>query len=272
MKQSWFVSVQIIYLFLYRLIFYGTIMDLLENLTTFYKLPIIAISERLPCQYLIAERFISPFTIYGTRYIICVIAIDRFMRIKFHQDYQQKFTTFWYNFTLSVYLAFVLYQSAVAFFFFINNDSKSIPKYSVPLNIIVFSLFIGLYIKSFIILKQHTTFSRNVRSTNADIIKITKFYFILYVVSTGILFAVNISHWVYKPTFQQSFNSPSKVIDYAILDLNPTLVGIINAIANMKINRKMNEKIKSLIPGKTPKTDPEILTTRANNKNAESKV
>lgn len=232
------------YLFLFRLIFYATIFDILGCLSTFYKYPMIILPAKVSCYYLISERFFSPFTTFGSRYIICVIAFDRFMRIKHLQEYETKFPKSWYRFLLFIFYISVLYQTCVPSIlniFYVGNRSTF--PLALPVNIIVFLLSTLLYTKSFYILNGYKKSNKSVSRTNSDITKITKFYFVLYMISSTCLLSVSIYNWFGKTRFGNQFDTTNEIIILVILNVIQNLTGIINAVVILVINRPIKRKL-----------------------------
>ena len=191
-----------------------------------------------------SRALFTPFTMYGTRYTICVIAIDRYMRIKHLQEYQAKFTVFWYRVMLASYALAVLFPSLTIVLSQVFEEPGWIPKLTVPINVIAFVLFVTLYTKSVIKLKQHTRSNQNLSNTETDIVKITKFYFILYLTSNLLLVAYNITSLMTKMN-DEHYRKTKKLVFHVLNNLNPTLVGIINSFAIMKINRPIKQKLLS---------------------------
>ena len=197
------------------------------------------------CHYLISERFFSPFTTFGSRYIICVIAFDRFMRIKYLQDYEIKFAKSWYRLVLFTFYLSVLYQTFVPSVLHIFYGIKSTVRFGLPVNIIVFLLAAGLYIESFCLLNQYKKSQQSISNTNSDIAKITKFYFLLYLISSTCLLCLSISNWFGKTRFGGQWDTTNKLIVLATLNIIPNLTGIINAVVILAINRAIKKRLLS---------------------------
>ena len=217
------------------------------NFSTMCRSLMIAIPESLPCAYLIAERFYGPLTTYATRYMILVIAVDRYMRIKHLQDYQVNFTRFRYRVMLGVYVLSVLYTALSYGISNAYNQSKWILRITTPVNVIGLILFITFYLKSVIMLKQHMRSNRSLSNTNHDILKITKFYFILYSISSvSILITAYISSIVNSQN-EKLLREDNVVIFLMLNNLNATLTGIATSLATLKINRTIKAKLSTWI-------------------------
>ena len=119
----------------------------------------------------------------------------------------------------------------------------SVSKFNTPLNLVAFVVFLVAYIKSFTILNKHRGTSRNISSTNNDIMKITKFYFTLYLISHGPLFAISVFNLIDKFRIMEKFQKENQLIFLEVTSLSSNLVGIINALIVLKMNRGIKVKI-----------------------------
>ena len=217
------------------------------NVSSLCKSLLLAFPEQLPCTYLIAERFFTPFTSYATRSMMFVIAFDRYMRIKHLQDYQIKFTTFWYRVMLGIYIASVFCVGLNYMLSNVFNQPEWIPRLNTPLNVIGLIIILIFYTKSYIILKQHVQSSRNLSTTNQDLVKITKFYLVFYLISNLLIFGTSYVSGRVIPQNEKLTKEDTAVIFFLANNLNNTLTGITTSLVTMKINRATKAKLSTYI-------------------------
>ncbi|XP_066912032.1 uncharacterized protein [Clytia hemisphaerica] len=230
----------------FRLIFYATMVEILMNISSFCKLPqLVTIPENLPCAYLIAELILTSFSGYGTRYMTCVIAVDRYMRIKYLQNYQVIFSTFWYRVTLGSYLMSVFCICSFHLLSNLSNQPQWIPRVITPLNFIALIIFLTLYIKSYIKLKQHMEESRNLSTTNQDLVKITKFYLIFYLISNLLIMCTSFATSLTKSQNEKRLKQDTTLAFLLANRLNNILTGIVTSLSTLIINRATRAKLST---------------------------
>lgn len=203
----------------------------------------IAFPENLPCAYLIADAMFSLFSSYGTRYV------DRYMRIKHLQEYHVKFSTFWYRVTLGSYLTSVFWVSLCHFLSNMFNQLQWIPRQITPLNVIGLIIFLTLYTKSYIKLKQHVEASRNLSTTNQDLTKITKFYLIFYLISNLLIMCISFASSLTKSQNEKPMKQDTSLAFLLASRLNIIITGIVTSLATLIINRAIKSKLSTYING-----------------------
>ena len=220
---------------------------MLMNVSSLCRSLLIAFPEKLPCAYLIAERMFSPFTSYATRYMTCVLAVDRYMRIKYLQDYQVKFSTFWYRMVLGIYITSVLFISLCYLLPNMFNQPEWIPRLTAPLNVIGLIIFLTFYTKSYIILKQHMESSRNLSTTNQDLVKITRFYLIFYIISNLLVLGTSFASSQINSQNGKLMKQDTAVLFLLANNLNNILTGIVTSLSTLIINRATKAKLSTYI-------------------------
>uniref|UniRef100_A0A7M5V6U4 G-protein coupled receptors family 1 profile domain-containing protein n=2 Tax=Clytia hemisphaerica TaxID=252671 RepID=A0A7M5V6U4_9CNID len=251
----------------FRLIFYSSINDILASLITLYKIPMVVVPNHITCSYLVAERFLSPFTRFASTSLVCLIGIDCLCRVKYLQDYQTKFTSLRFHILLFIFSETIIYQSLIHFVFnaFYNNNKTSL--YTHPVNSGVLTIFLVSYLASFKILNRHqrsTTVQRsNSLRSNRDIMKVSKSYFFLYLISYGFLFALYVARvWILADIMEQLIRG--NLVLYIEVCASIYLINaIINGIVVLRINRptkrrirRLGTRLRSRISGSRPAADP----------------
>lgn len=217
------------------------------NVSSLCKTILIAFPDALPCTYLTAERMFSPFTTYATRYITCLIAVDRYMRVKHLQDYHIKFTSFWYRVMLGSYLTSVFSASACHLLSDMYNQPQWIPRLVTPLNIVVLIIFLVLYTKSYIKLRQHVKQSRNISTTNRDLAEITKFYLVFYLISHFLVICTSFVFSAIKSRNEKLMKQDMTILFLLAITLNNMSTGIVTSISTLIINRATKAKLLTYI-------------------------
>ena len=156
--------------------------DICKAVSNIAIIPLLLHPIELPCSYIIALRLVSTATSQATSQFLGLISIDRFMRVRYLQNYSTVYNAFRYKLSICVFIVIVTIQSSIAFVIPVFYGKKH-SLYLLPLNIITFSAMIVIYIKTLSILNNHKRLHRQISNENQSITRITKFYFYLYLSS-----------------------------------------------------------------------------------------
>lgn len=201
------------------------------------------------CAYIIVLRLVSTTTSHASSMFIGLISIDRFMHVRFLQNYSTVFNAFRYKISIFVFFIVVTIQASISFIIPVFYGKKH-TVYLLPINISIFTIMIIMYLKTLIILKKHKKLRREISSENQNITRITKFYFYLYLSSQAFLLLAYqiVSKLNIGVADQKAIKSKGNLQFATVLVSQMTIiVGIVNAFAILSINRKIKENITSII-------------------------
>ena len=227
-----------------RLFHNSSIITILNSMTNFVHLKAILDPYETGCIFHYSLTCMLKFAIYSSRFMVPITAIDRFIHIKYHNNYSSIFTPLRFKMIHVVYFICTVYQSSIATVLVALKVDLTSLKFTLPLNVVTALGSIFLYLKSIHLLQRHvdtTTISTSQRS----IVKITSMYFYAYVFNMMIFlaqpFLVKMIHYIAGP------DSSALSVQLLVFHVTPTAIGIVNAFAFLKINRKCCGLLKSFL-------------------------
>ena len=164
--------------------------------------------------------------------MVPITAIDRYIHIKYHNNYSSIFSPFRFKIVHVLYFIFVFYQVSISMVI------------TMPLNAIFFIVVVSFYLKSIYLLKLHVN-SIELSSSKRNIVKIASRYFYFYLLNMIVLLIHPfVTRWIKNSEGEDSSAlSFNRVIFFAI----PTSIAVGNALSFLWINRKCRNLLKSFL-------------------------
>ena len=182
------------------------------------------------CTVLAAFYFIQIVSFYLTMYLFALTGIDRYLRIKYLEEYSNVFTKERFRFMMVLYLLICLAQSIVTIILNTANYIGYAFTYTFPVNVIVFVLVFISYSLSILKLREYQRTDQNISEHTRGIMKITKVYLYLFIATIGMIVIFQIL-WKYIEPDEFQIRAVRNFIG-----VWPSLTGIINGIAFIIIN------------------------------------
>ena len=174
--------------------------------------------------------FLRRISICLLLYLFLLSVVDRYLQIKYLDEYPNVFTKNRFRLTIGLYIIISVAQAIVIGFL----STKNYIAYSFwlvfPVNALVSITVITLYFLSILKLKEYQRTNRNISEAIKGTVRITKVYLYLFVATVVVL----ITTQALKRTIE-----PSGVLFKTIRKCTmilPSIVGTINAIAFVIIN------------------------------------
>ena len=100
------------------------------------------------CEFFYTMAFLRNWIIYNSTFTVVVVAIDRFIHVKYLNDYGRVLTSFRFNILLVLYIFCVLLQSCLHSFVNVLKGPFNAAFYVMPLNYSIFTVTVVIYVWS----------------------------------------------------------------------------------------------------------------------------
>ena len=213
-----------------KLLLYLSMVDIFTSLVSFLRITTLDPGSAENCNLGAIYYTIQLLSFYMSIYLYALTGFDRFLRIKYLEEYSNVFSKKRFYTVLSTYLFICLFQFIITGFL----DSQAYIGYTFqftfPINVIVMILIIVFYVLSMIYLRRYQRTNQNISEATKSVMKITVVYLYLFIFNIGTIVIVQI--------FLGSFKlSKSEVIGLRNLTgVLPPVIGTLNAIAFLIVN------------------------------------
>ena len=227
-----------------RLFHNFSIIDTLNSIVNFVHLKIILNPYQTDCRFYYGQRAFIQWTIFSSSFMVPITAIDRYIHVKYKNNYSSIFTPFRFKIIHVIYFICAVYQTSISIVIIVLKGLYADLIYILPLNVIGFVVVVSFNIMSIYILKKYMN-ETEISSTKRNITKIASIYFYFYLFNLVILLV--------QP-FLTRFIGNSEGVDSSALSVNrmmlfliPTFIAIGNALSFLWINRKCRNLLKSFL-------------------------
>ena len=204
----------------------------------------------MSCFEFISTNILKLFSVYFSGYFTLIVVLDRYIRVKYCNEYEQVFTPnklrILIGFVLFLTISFSIATPIVNY----NYGSGSAIPFTFSFNLMIFVLGIVLYILSVKKLSSHAENHRDISASNRNIVKFIKIHFFIFILGHGFIIFVHQGLLRFLSLFYKHiiFQYREEIACFLITNYNlPTLIGIINAVVLMIVNNKIRNVIKSRI-------------------------
>ena len=213
-----------------RLLMYLSCVDVFTSLVTLLRAFGVFPGFKHNCLLLATYYFFILLSGYMTFFLFALTGLDRYLRIKYLEEYSNVFTKKRFDFVMVLYVIVSLTQTIVTGVLNTQNYVGYAFKYTVPVNILVFITVFIFYFLSISKLREYQNAGTNISEATKSIMKITKVYLYLFAFTFGMLVVFQTLHTVIVSTRIQT------QIFKNLFGLWPSIMGIINGIAFIIIN------------------------------------
>lgn len=156
--------------------------EFFNSFVNFLHLKLILEPYKTECWYFYCLRFLLLWTVYSLFFITNIISLDRYIHVRYMNDYATVFTPLRFNAVFVINMAGSFYQSVASTAIVVIEGPFKAMKLTLPLNVVIPLCIIYLNIKSIFLLKRHNqTMNNTISFSGRSIIKISALYFNFYV-------------------------------------------------------------------------------------------
>ena len=219
-----------------------SIIDTFNSIINFVHLKAIIFDPyQTDCMEFYLLRFFLHWAIFSSSYMVPVTGLDRYIHIKYLNNYAIVFTPLKFITVFVLYFICALTQAVASVVLIVFKGAYADLKYTMPLNFSCFLLIVFLQLKSIYLLKNLSMIG--ISSSKRNIVKIASMYFYFYLLTSLVL----IVH-----SFVTKLLKNSRSVDLSLLSVNrvifftiPSFMAIGNALTFLWINRKCRTFLKS---------------------------
>ena len=223
-----------------KLLMYLSCVDLVSSIIALGRIPLFVNGEKTSCRTLSWTYFLSLLSIYASNYLFALTGFDRFLRIKYLEDYNQYFTCRRFRVIMAWYVFLTILQSGIGAYFNSKHHIGYASSYVMPINIIVVIITILFYALSIYKLRQLRKTNQAISDATKSVLKVTKIYLYLFVCSTG-------ATLIYQVVLNRlTLSRLQPLIMQNVIILLPTILGCINAVAFLVLNPHAKRYIVTL--------------------------
>ena len=159
-----------------RLLMYLSCVDIFTSFVVFIRvfgaIPGFKHSCMLPSIY----YFFQILSVYMSMYLFALTGLDRYLRIKYLEEYPNVFTKKRFQLVMAIYVSISLVQAIVSGILNTTNYIGYAFIYTVPVNVLVLITVFILYFLSILKLREYQRKGTNISEAIKSIMKITKVY------------------------------------------------------------------------------------------------
>ena len=195
----------------------------------------------IPCFVFVIIQYLKLFSIMNTAPF--AIVIDRYIRIKHLNNYDQVLTRTRFQILFIGYLIFTVITTVLiqSFNYFLGYGSAKI--FFIPIMTLGGIFITTLYILSVLKLSRHAREKQNISNSTKMITRATKIYFFLTVF--GMTYTILVNQVLGKfilNNYRELFAATLKIVAFNL----STILGVLNALVLIKLNRKMKNCVISI--------------------------
>ena len=220
-----------------RLLMYLSMMDMLSAVNNILRFSFTKLAHLVTCPVAQFIHIISLFSIFGSIFMFAVTAIDRYFKVHYLAEYEQKFTPLRFRIALAWYFLLTLLQTIVAGYFNITYYVGYGSSYTNPINIAVILITGALYAKSTHQLRKYKRVNENLVENIQNIINITQIYVYLFTIYPVYILIIS------TLLRMKILTKPQEVVGKQIAIQLPCIAGSINAIYFFLINKEAKDDL-----------------------------
>ena len=177
---------------------------------------------------------------FSSMHLYALTGFDRFLRIKYLEEYTNVFTKKRFRVVLTSYLALVLFQTVLTVSLNSTNFIGYAFYYTFPINCFVLVFVTLFYTISILKLRRYKRSNESLSEATQMIMNITGVYLYLFIIYVGFFIILQVLIKKVELTEGQiiAFRNAQGV--------SSSVVGIINALAFLKINRPTSMTISQM--------------------------
>ena len=221
-----------------------SIIDTFNSIVNFLHLKIILDPHETECMFYYSLRALILWSIYSSVFMVAITAFDRYIHIKYNNNYSSIFSPFRFKIVHVVYFICAFYQVSISMVITVWKGLYKDLIYTMPSNAIVFIVVVSFYLKSIYLLKKHVN-SFELSSSKKNIVKIASLYFYFYLLNMIVLLIHPfLTRWIISSAGAvSSALSVNRVMFFVI----PSSIAVGNALSFLWINRKCRNLFKSCL-------------------------
>eukprot|EP00111_Clytia_hemisphaerica_P011360 TCONS_00033264-protein len=213
-----------------KLLMYLSIVDLYSSAIALIRIPLFINAKKLSCAGLTWSYFFMLVSFYSTDYLFALTGLDRFLRIKYLENYGTKFTPLRFRITFCWYCFFVIGIPFVTTYFNAQHSIGYASKYVLPVNGFATVLTIVLYGLSIYQLRRLRKLNQVISDAIENILKVTIVYLYLFGAFVGGI----ASYQVILGRSKSLGFRPETMFN--VTRLLPSVLGSLNAVAFVVIH------------------------------------
>eukprot|EP00111_Clytia_hemisphaerica_P001240 TCONS_00003520-protein len=196
----------------------------------------------LHCSCIIVLYGISRFAMYSASYIALLMGLDRFLHIKYLNEYSSVYTKFRFRLSLLLYFILVLILTLVTAILNTKNGLGYAGRYTAPINVCLIVFIVALYVISIFIMRRHKKANIKYSKRTRRVIRVASAYLILFIALQGFLGCYQVMSIIQRKRKQKS-----ESVLWFIVYLLPSLSGILNAVFFAVINKVFVKKTSNKV-------------------------
>ena len=224
-----------------RLLAYLSVVDVFSSIVCISRGVVALYVNTVSCTVLKWGYYLLLLSVYASGYLFSLVGLDRYLKIKYLEEYEVKFTNKKFIICLVWYIVLVVAQATVGAVCNWDNYIGYAGKYTTPLNLIEVFVSIFLFVVSTVKLFKYKRSNPSISVTLKSHIKYTNIYMVLFFITQG-----------YSVFYQiilniSTLNSTQVIILQNFISLVPSITGWINAIIFLCINGLSRRYLKLLL-------------------------
>ena len=208
-----------------KLLMYLSCVDFYSSIIALIRIPLFIHAKRLSCAGIGWMYFFTLVSIYSTNYLFALTGLDRFLRIKYLDEYNTKFTPLRFRITIYWYFALVIILPTVSAYLNSKHYIGYASKYVLTFNILLVLTTVIFYALSIFKLRRLRKFNQVISDATQNILNVTKVYLYLFIGCTG----GTLCYQLILSRFSWTRVRPEIMVN--VIRLLPTIQGSINAMA-----------------------------------------
>uniref|UniRef100_A0A7M5UN67 G-protein coupled receptors family 1 profile domain-containing protein n=1 Tax=Clytia hemisphaerica TaxID=252671 RepID=A0A7M5UN67_9CNID len=200
--------------------------------------------DHLSCPVTWILLIVIEFCMYSSHYLTGMLGFDRYIRIKYQNNYHQIYTSFRFYMSLSLLYFIISIQAALGAIARFNRSSSL--GFTLPINILMFMAVAFFYGRSIQTLRQHQQKLRknSIVKSSVNLTRLATLY-----ITTNAIFAapiVVVLAYYFKKR-EDAVNQEIKAVIFYTTLLFSILHCPVNAICFLKVNRQARMMISTLM-------------------------
>ena len=202
-----------------KLLFYLSMVDILSSISALLRIVDLVVGSTENCRVIAVYYTIYTLSFYMSIYLYALTGFDRYMRIKYLEEYENKFSKKRFYIVLIGYLFTCLFQAIMTGILNSSHNIGYASYYTYPISAFILIAIIVFYILSVLKLREYQRTNEHVSDQTQSMIRLTIIYLYLFIFNVGMIVLI---HSI------SQIKSGTSVL--------PSIIGIMNAIAFMKVN------------------------------------
>ena len=189
-----------------------------------------------PCPIKKVFNALAQFLSYSSIFLVCYIGFDRYVRIRFLNKYEEKFTTPRYVASLIFSMLLVLIQTSISIIGPIIFGEGYGALLNLPINVFASAIVLVSYGLSLVKLYNYNKSSKVLSMSDRSLVKMASFHLLLLFCCYGPSLLYGILYKAHR------FSEEAIGVVISVLFLLNSLHGTLNALVFLIVNRKNKDK------------------------------